>query len=45
MPEIKNQKEKFKEAAEAYEVLGDPGKGNNAMTQCGHEGLRGNKLS
>jgi len=28
----KESEEKFKEAAEAYEVLGDPETGNNAMT-------------
>ncbi|MBF8247227.1 MAG: chaperone protein DnaJ [Bacteroidetes bacterium] len=39
-PGNKEAEEKFKEAAEAYEVLGDPDKRRN-YDQFGHEGLRG----
>lgn len=39
-PGNKEAEEKFKEAAEGYEVLGDPDKRRN-YDQFGHEGLRG----
>ncbi len=39
-PGNKEAEEKFKEAAEAYEVLGDPEK-RQRYNQFGHEGLRG----
>jgi molecular chaperone DnaJ len=39
-PGSKESEEKFKEAAEAYEVLGDPEK-KQRYDQFGHEGLRG----
>lgn len=39
-PGNKDAEEKFKEAAEAYEVLGDPEK-RQRYNQFGHEGLRG----
>ncbi len=39
-PDNKEAEEKFKEAAEAYEVLRDPEK-RNIYNQFGHEGLKG----
>src|SRR5512135_1233071 len=39
-PGNKEAEENFKEAAEAYEVLGDPEK-RQRYNQFGHEGLRG----
>lgn len=39
-PDNKEAEEKFKEAAEAYEVLSDPDK-RNVYDQYGHEGLKG----
>jgi molecular chaperone DnaJ len=39
-PGDKEAEEKFKEAAEAYSVLGDPGK-RSVYDQFGHDGLRG----
>lgn len=40
-PGNKEAEDHFKEAAEAYEVLGDPGK-RQKYDQFGHEGMRGN---
>ena len=43
-PESKEAEEKFKEAAEAYEVLRDPDK-RNIYDHYGHEGLQGTGFS
>ena len=43
-PGDKNAEDKFKEAAEAYEVLKDPEK-RQTYDQFGHEGLKGRGFS